>query len=232
MPIHTDKEYYQAKRIYQGNERMSPRFKVISEYLLEEHGIQAIDVALNEWEEGYTLFVCIADDPSWQKIGPYVSDNHKRLKRLVQTHFESIFFKKPKFILPRLLQSRRDKRRASYKDIMKRVEFWSFQKVAKDEVNHLMTSHYSNKVKLEINDKRYWRFFTFFSQVTLFVYLESDVKKCILNGSHQKWENIYFAEMKKHDPFDFWKRSQFKTRIDSQENFLNNYEGSWLRYLR
>jgi hypothetical protein len=110
--------------------------------------------------------------------------------------------------------------------------FYSFQKIAKEEINALISDDEIRKLKEEVGNSDTWHVFRTADSLIWFLYTDEQVGAYTKNGNKKAITDWYFNLLKKYDEFDYIKREQFSVSLDSKENFDAKYESSWFYYFR
>lgn len=222
MIFSSDIEYKKTKFIKQGKTSISENIEYFAKWISEHYDVNVLDI-----QEKFN------ENESELRIEIYLETLKDEFKLKMSEHFfADIDLKIQKEIVEKYIQIRNSSN--GLKKLPKMNDFFiacfAFEPLAKEESNLLIPEKRIEKIYKELEITEIWKISRCFENVTLFVY--KDVQKEIIKNSNKfkLIEDTYFDLLKEYDEFDYWKRESFKIRIDSKQNFDDNYESNWIQY--
>jgi hypothetical protein len=116
------------------------------------------------------------------------------------------------------------------KDLL--VTFTEYISPAKWAINSAISREEIQQLKEELNDPDIWEISRCFEYVTFFFYTDDQVAQAKSTDYIKHLAAKYFELLKNHDQFGYFQLDTFEIRVDSKENFDNNYESSWFYYYK
>jgi hypothetical protein len=110
--------------------------------------------------------------------------------------------------------------------------FYSFQKIAKEEINELIHKDEINHLREQISSSDTWHVLRISASLIWFLYTNEQVIAYIRNGNKKAITDLYFNLLKKYDEFDYFKRDELSITLDSKQNFDEKYQSNWFYYLK
>jgi hypothetical protein len=229
----SDIEYKKTKLIKQGKKRISEKFENLAKWISEKYNVNVLDI-----QEEFMV--------------------HKSKVRIavhLETHQEEMKFKdgddrwsnfdttKQNEIAEKYIQNGNAlkipangilgkvvKRNPEVNEVF--VSFSAFEPIAREEVNGLIPENKIEKLYKELGIPEIWIISRCFGSTTLFVFKEEQKNKIKNSAEFKLIEDKYFELLKEYDEFNYWKRENFGIRIDSKQNFDDNYESNWYYYYK
>lgn len=207
----TDCNYQQTKRILLGQERMDEKYVQLADYIQKSFFVQVINVTCTQRENtiNLTLWLKYENEENMFYKEPFVVDSQKMNRILRQ-----------------------------FKQIMKLgnesmnicLSFQAFETLAKVETNNAVTQHEILELKGKLRCNDIWEISRCLSNVVFFLYKDKQVSQYEERGYIDKWSEMYLGLLKRYDEFGFYTKENFHIKLDSKENFDNNFNGDWYYY--
>ena len=222
MIFSSDIEYKKTKLIKQGKSRIVEKFEHLAKWISENYKVNVLDIQekFNEHDNGV-------------RIAIHIETLKGELKLKMSEHwFSDIDPKKQREIAEKYIQIRNSlndhKKSPKTNDVF--VVCFAFEQLAKEEVNLLIPEKRIEKIYKELNLTEIWTISRCFENATLFVYEDGQKDKIKNSAKFKIIEDKYFDLLNEYDEFNYWKREKFEIRIDSKQNFDDNYESNWIHY--
>jgi len=222
MIVSSDIEYKKTKLIKLGKSRINKQFENLVKWISEEYKINVLDIQEKFYENNKGTRIAIhvetlKDEQKFKNNEDSLSGVPDiRQKEVAKKYIE---LKRNSKVLKRIPKT---------DDI--HVVCFAFEPLAREEINLLIPEEKIKKIYQELNLPEIWMISRFFDIITLFVYTDEQKNK-IKNSTEFKFiEDKYFDLIKEYDEFNYWRREDLKFRIDSKENFDDNYESDWIYY--
>ncbi|WP_229127248.1 hypothetical protein [Bacteroides stercoris] len=84
------------------------------------------------------------------------------------------------------------------------------------------------KEKLHCNDL--WEISRCLANVVFFLYEDKQVRQYKERGFIDIWSEMYLDLLNRYDEFGFFTKENFHIKLDSKENFDNNFNSNWYYY--
>lgn len=110
------------------------------------------------------------------------------------------------------------------------VSFSTFEPIAKADANSNIPEQHIDALYSKTKYPEIWKISRYFGSTTLFVFTNKQLYQFKNTTKYTSIENAYFQLLKTYDTFNYWKRRDFKLKIDSKQNFDTNFDGSWYHY--
>ena len=214
----SDIEYKLTKEIKKGLSKLESPFDLLADWINEKFNVRPLNII-------YDLL-------------PH--DNRPRLQVIFDNQSDSVLFAGKNGLFPDRLKESQILDRfktiiadsPGYKIDNIFIVFSSFEDVAKQEVNSMVSSSEISLIKEKI-DFEIWEIYKEFYSVVFFFFTNQQLDKYSNDGvTKNKLKDLYFDTLKKHDEFDYLNKKDFEIQLDSKENFDNNYQSNWFYYSR
>ncbi|RKD86393.1 hypothetical protein [Mangrovibacterium diazotrophicum] len=215
MIVSSDKEYIESKLIRQGKSSIKKEFIQFANWMVLTYSISPLNVTYEIIEVTKRPRVMIILEREKEKNAFYRdmyfldSEKEKTIVNWLKTNLGS------KLDLDNLF-----------------IVIKDFESIAKDEANNLIPEYRIEELikNLDINDL--WKIFRLWYDTTFFFYTDKQIEEYSKKGIEKYLADCYFDLLKEYDEFDYIKREDFKIKLDSKENFDNNYQSNWFYYTR
>jgi hypothetical protein len=112
------------------------------------------------------------------------------------------------------------------------VVFVSFERVARIEAVERVEKSQLEEWKVHLADPEIWLIQTCFSGVTIFYHTEMQAQAAREADKVSAFSSEFAKIVKRYDEFGYLVEHPAQVYIDSEENFLTNYEGNWYYYYK
>ncbi|CAL2075434.1 hypothetical protein [Tenacibaculum sp. 190524A02b] len=216
MFLPSDIKYKETKLVKQGKNKIAKKFKYFSNWFSETYNVKVINI-LESFNESVNRL----------EIDIHVETIKEELKLIMSGEycFNDIDTKKQKEIVEKYIQLNPYQK---IDDIF--IYCFAFERIAKHEVTWLIPESKIEKIYKELELLEIWKILSCMEYVTLFVYKDDQIDKMKNSTEFKFIEEKYFELIKEYDEFNYWKREDIKIRVDSKENFDDNYNSSWRSY--
>jgi hypothetical protein len=237
MIMPSDKDYKVTKLIKQGKRQMNSDFDGLANWIFETYNVKPINILYDEFR-GYKNIL----RPRLQIVFEY--EKEERGFRDEQFNFDENKQVPIKAKFEQTLIEKGLLKESTVWDFFKKIEsakyrtddlwviFSAFDRIAQDEANSAIPEEEIEKLKNDIDNPDLWLISKFSRYVIFFFYTDNQIETYSLNGLKQAMTDKYFDILKKYDEFDYFKRDQFSIKLDSKENFDNNYQSNWFYYYK
>ncbi|WP_299903314.1 hypothetical protein [uncultured Aquimarina sp.] len=219
----SDTKYKQTKLIKQGKSRIEEKFKLLSKWISENYNVRVLNIQENLDEDNDRLTIDVHVETIEEELKLTMSEEY---------YFNDITINKQKEITEKYIQIINPSNNPSISPKIKDISIYcfAFERIAKEEVNLLIPEKRIKEIYKELELPEIWTISRFFEYATLFVYKDGQ-KDNIKNSTKFKLiEDKYFDLLNEYDEFNYWERESFKMRLDSKQNFDDNYESNWINY--
>ncbi|WP_299261419.1 hypothetical protein [uncultured Aquimarina sp.] len=217
-----DIEYKKTKLIKQGKSRIDEKFENLAKWISEKYNVNVLDIQekFNEDDNGIRIAVNVETLKEEQKF------------KMSEHWLSGVPDIRQKEIAEKYTQIRNSlkviKRIPKIDDIF--VVCFAFEPLAKEEVNLLIPEKRIENIYKELELPEIWKISRCFENATLFVYKDKQKNKIKNSTKFKLIEDKYFDLLKEYDEFNYWKRENIEIKIDSKQNFDDNYESNWIHY--
>lgn len=212
----SDRDYKATKRIKQGSTKLKPPFDELATWVGENWDVSVLNVRYDRRNSVHAPRLQVIVEYEAHKKKFHTGMNFDRTK---QTSIADKFLE----IIGR------DSGHGFDVDGLF-VVFSAFAPVAKQEADSQISEEELKSLKKRIDNPDLWEISRCFGHVTFFFYTDDQAKSAEKNGLHEDYADRYFALLKPHDEFGYLRRSDFKSSVDSKQNFDENYQSNWFYY--
>ena len=110
------------------------------------------------------------------------------------------------------------------------LSYQSFETLAKAETNNSITQLEILELKDKLNCNDLWEISRCLANVVFFLYKDKHVKQYEERGFIDIWSEMYLGLLNRYDEFGFFTKDNFHVKLDSKENFDNNFNSNWYYY--
>lgn len=207
----TDSEYQQTKSILLGQERMSQEYAQLANYIQECFSVQIINVTCLKKEDLINLTL-------WFKYEKEVNSLYKD-RFVVDSRKRDRILKQFKHIANEVCKSN---------SIC--ISYQAFETLAKEEANNSITQLEILDLKEKLHCNDLWKISRCLANVVFFLYKDEQVRQYNEGGFIDIWSEMYLDLLNRYDEFGFFTKENFRIKLDSKENFDNNFKSSWYYY--
>ena len=229
-----DKEYKATKKIMEGKARLMPEFQELADWIDKTFDVKTINIIFDLLEnEQPRLNICFETEYEQSK---FIAQDNVNLdserQRLIAQKFMSteqstnIITKEKRFKLIRKLQKSKNLSNNVF------VCYSAFQPIAMWEVNEKIPHSKIDELKKHLNNPNIWEISRAFNGVTFFLFTDQQVKEYEKSNFVKIWTDKYLDLIDQFDEFNYYKRDAFLIKLDSKENFDNNYKSNWYYYYK
>lgn len=207
----TDSEFQQTKRILLGQEKISKEYAQLADYIQERFSVQVINVICTKREDSINLTL-------WFKYEKEANSFYK--ERFV------VDFRKRNMILTQFKQiaNMENKSDSIY------LSYQAFETLAKEEANNSITQREILELKEKLHCNDLWEISRCLANVVFFLYKDKQVRQYKERGFIDIWSKMYLDLLNRYDEFGFFTKENFRIKLDSKENFDNNFNSNWYYY--
>ena len=112
------------------------------------------------------------------------------------------------------------------------VVFSAFAPLACEDADNQISDKEVEALKVRIGNPDLWVISRFFGYVTFMFYTDSQAQQYAEIGKKEEYASEYFQILKPYDEFGYLDQSRFRVKLDSKENFDQNYQGNWFYYYK
>ncbi len=213
-----DIEYIHTKRIKKGQLNLESPFLEFAEWFLKIYGFRPLNIIYDIIEHNKRPRLQVIFE-KYQDVRWFRADNKLFLNSTRQEEvaaaFRNLILDYPQFSADNLY-----------------VIFNSFEPIAKEEANGKISNQRLDKLKSDLSNNDIWEIRRNFSTGIFFFYTMEQAITNETNGTKEKLKEEYFKLIKECDEFDYIKKESFDIKIDSKENFDENYQSNWFYYFK
>lgn len=207
----TDSEFQQTKRVLLGQERMNKEYVQFADFIRERFSVQVINVTYTKRQDSINLTL-------WFKY-----EN------------EAISFYKDRFVID---SRKRDTILKQFKQIANMENksdsiylcYQAFETLAKEDINKSITQLEILELKEKLYCNDLWEISRCLANVVFFLYKDKQVRQYKERGFIDIWSKMYLDLLNRYDVFGFFTKENFHIKLDSKENFDNNFNSNWYYY--
>jgi len=203
----------------QGKSKMNPDFVPLAQWIDQQYGVRTINILYDIIENGKLprILICFEFE---QEVSKFLNSDRTMNKHEQQAIAQA-------FAKTAGLQSQ-------YPTANLWVTYGAFEPVAKSEAMSKITQEDTKLLQTELNDPNLWLIMPTSFGLTPVFFLYTDAQVKTYNGSEtvNKWTDRFYALLKAHDEFDYFKRDDLSIYLDSKENFDTNYQSNWYYYFK
>ncbi|CAL2101512.1 conserved protein of unknown function [Tenacibaculum sp. 190130A14a] len=219
----SDTKYKQTKLIKQGKSRIEEKFKLLSKWISENYNVRVLNIQENLDEDNDRLTIDVHVETIEEELKLTMSEEY---------YFNDITTNKQKEITEKYIQIINPSNNLSISPKINDISIYcfAFERIAKEEVNLLIPEKRIKEIYKELELPEIWTISRFFEYATLFVYKDGQKDNIKNSAKFKLIEDKYFDLLNEYDEFNYWERESFKMRLDSKQNFDDNYESNWINY--
>lgn len=232
MIVSSDKEYIETKLIKQGKKKVKSYFIPMVDWIHQIYKVKPLNIYYNSGKLSHNPVLCVMLEFEQDKKR-FLKDSYYPNPEIVEnilTQFKFLYVDEGNYKKNFSWINNYQLRGFSLDGL--KVGFNDFESTAKDEANHLIPESKIEKLKRDLDIKDLWKIFRFWSETIFFFYTDKQVKEHSEKGIEKYLTDRYFELLKKYDEFDYIKKEEIKIKLDSKENFDNNYKSNWFYYTR
>ena len=232
----SDREYQSVKRIRQGKSRLDPIYDPFVESFRRRYGFPPLAVSVDAIDRpgqpGKTPRLGVVLERSAQ-YNSFVRAPHSYDSRMQQAIARMFVDALDGTDLPAVFGLPRPRPRSRVQAEHIFVYFADFERVAKWEAYDLVSGPELEAFtsSLGLGDQL-WCTQRFAGPPIVFVHTEEQAAVLTASSAPQHWADAYFEITKRHDEFDYLRRTEIAIHVDSKENFDTNYSGNWYYYFK
>jgi len=233
MVLSTDEDYKITKLIKQKKRVLDREFEQITDWIFQQYNVRPLNLFYDIMNGGRprlnVIFEFEKDTEQFRTGGP-LSDFDPIKQNAIARQFE------------RTAKATKPNRTKSFwtrlfgkteVDVESKtfIYFSSFEPIAKGEANSSISRQEIDQLKSELTGFNIWDIAGLMAWTTVFCYTDDQVKSISameLKEMNRKYLNI----LKKYDEFDYFHIDNFSVKLDSKENFDNNYQSNWYYYFK
>ena len=221
MIMYYDPDYQETKRIMLGEESMKAAFRPLADWVDETFGVKTINIVYDTIDEGTRPRLELCFEFEKEKNG-FLDREYLNYDGLKQKDIAL------KFAQTMEAQGLQDQ----YPSDNVWIIYGGFEPIARDEANSIIPQEGIDALKEKLQCKDLWTISRMFSGVTFFLYTDTQVKEYQSSHLRKQWADQYFDLLAPYNQFGYFKRETFDIRLDSKENFDNNYASNWYYYYK
>jgi hypothetical protein len=206
MMDHSSRGFKRTKRIKQGKAKMYPEFVPLANWIYDTYKVKPLNIRYETYIVGQKkkgrleIIFEFTEQYNQFYIEPYKADSLK--EHAIENEFISMAHNDA----PRYAKYITDNIYAT---------FYSFQKIAKEEINELIHKDEINHLREQISSSDTWHVLRISASLIWFLYTNEQVIAYIRNGNKKAITDLYFNLLKKYDEFDYFKRDELSITLDS-----------------
>lgn len=232
----TDRFYKETKEILKGNQTLPDIYKDLIDWIQKNFDARIINIKYDKIENSNTPRL---------KLVTWSQDDYKKFQRQDQFAYNEEFqqmiaseFKRlvkiydlgPTRLKNIFKKSKNESQGFNTKDLW--ICYTDFSIVAKTEaMNMIPIEQTKNFISKYIRDY-IWDIHPNIYQIIIFYYTEQQIIDHKNVDLLESIRNEYYSMIKPFDEYGFYTVDSLKIRIDSKENFDNNFESSWFYYYK
>ncbi|CAM1369374.1 hypothetical protein [Tenacibaculum xiamenense] len=222
MFLPSDIKYKETKLIKQGKSKIAKKFKSLSNWISDTYNVRVLNILENFNESANRLQIEIHVETIKEELKLTMSEEY---------YFNDISTKKRKEIVGKYIQLNSSDNFSSSQKIDNIFTYcFAFERIAKHEVTWLIPESKIEKIYKELEILEIWKILSYVEYIVLFVYKDYQIDEIKNSMEFKLIEEKYFELIREYDEFNYWKRDDIKIRVDSKENFDDNYNSSWRFY--
>lgn len=207
-----DRNFIQTKKILLGHKSLNKGHIELADFVQKRFSVQVINVICTKKRDSINLAL-------WFKYESEV-ELFYRERFVVDLRKKNVILNKFKRITNN-----------EYNTDSIHLSYHAFETLAKEEANRNITELeiLELKEKLQCNDL--WEIsHCLADDVVFFLYEDKQVRLYKERGFIDIWSEMYLDLLNRYDEFGFFTKETFHIRLDSKENFDNNFNSNWYYY--
>lgn len=216
----------------QGKAVLNPDFRSLADWIKAKYEVLPVNIIYDRIEEGKLprLEICLEHQTEEALFSNKDGYSYNKIRQqAIAQKFQQLMqeqrLEKPKGLFHLLSPGK-------YVTENVWVIFSAFDKLAKAEANENIPATAIDQLKQQFSDEGLWEISRFFGYTTFFVRTQEQAKAIKDSETLKRWTDAYFQLLKQYDEFNYFERTTFSLIIDSEENFINNYQGNWYYYYK
>ncbi|CAM3103625.1 hypothetical protein [Flavobacterium frigoris] len=211
-----DKEYIESKAIKKGLKTMNSPFSDLANWIEIRFGVKPLNIVYDILEHNKRPRLQVIFE-KYNDIVSFKAENglfpNSERQSIVENAFRNLIRNDKKYFTDNLY-----------------VIFNSFEPIAKEEANSKINNLKLDKLKEDLKSEEIWEIRKNFNSGIFFFYTDEALNKNNNIETKQKFKNEYFQLIKECDEFGYLDEVNFSIKLDSKENFDNNYQSNWFYY--
>jgi len=228
MIVPSDEEYKKAKLVKQGKQKMNPDFIGLAGWINSTFDVSVLNIFYDLNANAYRPSLSIVFEYHSDELkfsDGFLGDYDSEKQKIIADKFAELVsgqIRKPSFF-----ETPNSTSDFKYNTENLFVIFTSFEPVARDEANSLISE--SEVIELQRNLKLndLWKIYRQFAGTTFFFYTDKQIDKYSKDGTKELLSEKYFDLLNRYNEFGYFNKETFSIKLDSKENFDKNYESSW-----
>jgi hypothetical protein len=229
----TENEYQQTKLVRQGKREMHTQIRPLAKWINQEYMVNTLNIFYDRFGEENKHRLQIIFEFSKDSKGFFNEYGYDKNK---QEQIRKYFINS--------LQDQRIKGKMRSFNLFKRIfgqkiqsEEWlitfrTFESISRQKIMEKLQQSELKELKDKINDKNLWTIRTDNMIPVFFLYKDNQVKEYQKEGMIEKWENLFFTLLKKHNEFEYFDKELFNVKLESKENFDTNFSSNFYYYFK
>ena len=218
MISYSDKEYIESKAIKKGHEKLESPFSDLASWIDDKFGVKPLNIVYDILEHNkrprlQVIFEKYKDNIPFKAENGLFPNSDRQL--IILNAFKDLIHNDTKFTADNLY-----------------VIFSSFEPIAKEEANGKINNQKLDKLKEDLKGYQIWKIERNFSTGIFFFFTNEQLKKNDNNETKNKFKSEYLKLIKESDEFGYIDNLNFSIKLDSKENFDENYQSNWFYYYR
>jgi hypothetical protein len=215
-----DDAYRKTKRIKQGRATLSAPFAELAAWISAQWQVTVLNILheLPELLEGRPRLRVVLEHPRERRVFEDESGYDESKQQAVAARFAEIVG--------------RDRRHSRYSVAGLLVVFTAFSPLALEEADGRLSKRRIRALQKRAANPQLWTIHRWFGRVTFMFHTDEQAQAAARSGLRERYADLYFALLRKHDEFGYLNRAEFSVELDSKENLDRNYGGSWFNYDR
>ena len=214
-----DPDYQATKRVKRGSAVMEPVLAELAAWIAAEWRVHVVNVIYNEpgtITRQPQLQVCVEHSRERQEFFNGLNFDYLKQKAIA-AHFTELVnhHRASRYAVDRLL-----------------VVFAAFARLAREEADRCLSEPEIRSLEERIRNPDLWTIHRSFGHVTFMFHTDEQARASAAAGLREAYADLYFELLRKHDEFQYLRRSRFSVAFDSKENLDRNFGGSWFAYDR